>query len=136
MDDSALGQTTHLAARMEQIPSRHTREAAPDRDRFCRRPSAVSTFVLWTPASGELAAGIRAGALAARTSLLAAVGVLGWVPSGTYWFHVWGRLGPSEAYAVFGAARGAVTGFAATKGRVTGFIDIDLEVGPRHIPPW
>jgi hypothetical protein len=42
--------------------------------------------------------------VAARIGLLATVGLLTWVLSGRYWFHVWGRLGPSETYAVFGGA--------------------------------
>ena len=42
--------------------------------------------------------------VAARIGLLATVGLLIWVFSGRYWFHVWGRLGPAESYAVFGAA--------------------------------
>jgi hypothetical protein len=42
--------------------------------------------------------------LAARIGLVAAAGWLVWVLSDRYWFHVWGRLGPTESYAVMGAA--------------------------------
>ena len=42
--------------------------------------------------------------LAGRIGLIATIGGLTWVLSGPYWFHVWGRLGPAETYAVFGAA--------------------------------
>ena len=42
--------------------------------------------------------------LAARIGLLATVGWLVWVLSGRYWFHVWGRLGPAEPYALLGMA--------------------------------
>ena len=42
--------------------------------------------------------------VAARIGIVGAVGVLVWVLSAGYWFHVWGRLGVSESYAAFGCA--------------------------------